>query len=589
MASLGVRPRPARPERLGAFRILHGRGRFYAVPDFLDPLEKRDPWLLSTHPATLSAATWDELQERIRDFDAEVYQARQLGGFDGYNLIQKGDAVFAVPKTAGQVDVNLAEERRRTAAIQGHSREEVEEHLRRLKEARTVEFAGGLPIFLSTANCGRHPQFMHTAEPPPGYWFTSSAPRPKTDLNRWDKFLLWLLKRLVRIGKAVGSLVWMILVIFGFGPRVGLLARLRTFAAAVRMYFQLRRGGGRRGAVLSFIRSRHYTSQLLLGNHRGLVFLPSMPYTFGQNPWMIEVEDPTTLFHPHIQNGATCGLNIKESPYYSIVKTLLESDQCKGVITHIRSTARMITTLFGSDKIARKVFYAPLGVQLPARWQRHDGDPRTEEIHLLFINSWHQQTSNFFVRGGLDVLEAFAILHERYPQLRLTIRTNLPPLDPHYHRLVENGWVRVIHRFFEPDEMDALLSGSHIFLLPAARVHIVSLLQAMSYGLAVVASDGWGMEEYVTHERNGLIVKGRYGKVSWVDEETGFLREDYDSIFTADPVIVQGLVDSISRLVEDHELRRRLGRTARADVQNTYNLDNWNRGLKAALDAAMDS
>ena len=108
---------------------------------------------------------------------------------------------------------------------------------------------------------------------------------------------------------------------------------------------------------------------------------------------------------------------------------------------------------------------------------------------LLFINSWCQVPENFFVRGGLDVLEAFAILHKRYPQLRLTMRTALPSLADHYHRILEDGWVRVVHRYMTAEEMADLHAESHIFLLPAARVHIVSLLQAMSYGLAVVASD----------------------------------------------------------------------------------------------------
>src|SRR5262249_8279140 len=149
------------------------------------------------------------------------------------------------------------------------------------------------------------------------------------------------------------------------------------------------------------------------------------------------------------------------------------------------------------------------------------------------------------------------------PRLRLTLRTDLPGLDAHYHRIMETGWVRIIDRFLQPDEMENLLAGSHIFLLPAARVHILSLLQAMSHGLAVVTSDGWGIEEYVTNDRNGLIVKGRYGKTSWVDEEQHMLRENYEPTYRSDAAVVQGIVEAVSRLVEDRALRQRLGRTAR--------------------------
>jgi glycosyltransferase involved in cell wall biosynthesis len=265
------------------------------------------------------------------------------------------------------------------------------------------------------------------------------------------------------------------------------------------------------------------------------------------------------------------------------VKTLLESDQCKGIITHMKSTAQMVPTLFGSEKITNKVHYAPLGIKAPSRWQRHEVD-EPEQIHLIFINSWCQVPANFYVRGGLDVLEAFATLRVRYPQLRLTLRSSIPGLDDHYRRILEDGWVRVIERYMPGDEMSSLLAGSHIFLLPAARVHILSLLQAMSYGLAVVASDGWGIEEYVSHERNGLIVKGRYGKTSWADYEAGLLREVYEPTHTADPTVVEGIIEAVSRLVEDSALRRRLGRTAREDVQNTYTLEGWNRGLKDVFD-----
>src|SRR5262249_11913409 len=155
-----------------------------------------------------------------------------------------------------------------------------------------------------------------------------------------------------------------------------------------------------------------------------------------------------------------------------------------------------------------------------------------------------------------------------------------------YHRVLEGGWVRVITRYLPRATMEGLLRNTHIFLLPAARIHVVSILQAMSYGQVVVASDGWGIEEYVTDEQNGVIVKGPYGKASWMDEKTGLLRENYRPMHRSDPVVVQGLVEALSRLAEDRTLRGRLGRQARRDVETTYSLESWNRGLKVALDKA---
>jgi glycosyltransferase involved in cell wall biosynthesis len=584
---LGPRPRTHIPAVYKGFHLLRTHGRLYTFPAELcpEPEDFLDSGLLYTHPAVLSAGTLDEVLALIDGRQAPV-PPRVVGRYQGYDLVSHGGAVHGVPRSAGPVDLGLPEDRRRAGVISGAGREEVEAGIRAAAAAAPVEFAGWLPIFEFSGNCGRHPQFTHTGEPPPGYRFTCSAPARRWP-SRWVRKLGGLLGAAWRAVCRLPTLLNPFLAPFRPDRRVGLRARLRVLAAIARLVFALLRRGCRPWAVLRFLQSRHFQSQLLVARHRGLVFLTSMPYTYGQDPWVLEIEDPTTLFYPLIQNGQTSDLEIRESPYFPIVKALLESEQCRGIVTHMRSTARLVPTLFGSEAIRRKVSYAPLGVRLPARWQRHDERDEEDTINLLFINSWCQVPANFYVRGGLDVLEAFAILRERYPQLRLTLRTSLPALDDHFHRIIESGWVRVINRFLSAEEMAELHAGSHIFLLPAARVHIVSLLQAMSYGLAVVASDGWGIEEYLDHERNGLVVGGRYGKTSWADEEAGQLREDYQPMYTSDPEVVGGLVEAVSRLVEDRRLRARLGRAARADVEAKYNLAQWNLALKAAFDRAL--
>jgi glycosyltransferase involved in cell wall biosynthesis len=585
---LGLRERVDFPESYKAFRLYRALGRVYGFPPFLEPDETLHGGKLLSHPAALNTATVDEMRSLIDHFDFAAYEPEVVDSYEGYDLVRHRGALYGVPQSAGAVNLNLEDDRQRAGVIGGSTFEDIRERIRAACEAVPVEFAGWLPVYEFSGNCGTHPQFTHAADPPPGYRFTRSSPPHPRRRTLWGRAI-----RRLEVGVERG-LWWLSLaarlvvgVLRGSPPGVTRRGRLRVLGAAAGLFFRLLGRGAGALAALRFLKSRNFRSQTMLADYRGLVFYTSMPYTFGQNPWVVEIEDPTTLFYPLIQNGRTLDLRIRESPYFPIVKALLESEQCRGVLTHMKSTAELVPTLFGSDAIARKVFYAPLGVKIPQRWQRHDDRGDAEEINLLFINSWCQEAGNFYVRGGLDVLEAFAILHERYPQLRLTLRTALPSLHDHYLRIIEQGWVRVISRFLSAEEMAALHADSHIFLLPAARVHIVSLLQAMSYGLAVVASNGWGVEEYLDHERNGLVVKGRYGKSSWADREAGLLRENYETMYTSDPEVVQGIVEAVSRLVEDRELRRRLGRAARHDVETHYSLERWNQGLKEALDRAL--
>ena len=46
-------------------------------------------------------------------------------------------------------------------------------------------------------------------------------------------------------------------------------------------------------------------------------------------------------------------------------------------------------------------------------------------------------------------------------------------------------------------------------MLPSARIHIVSLLEAMAYGMTLITCNGWGVEEYVQNGYNAIIVAGR--------------------------------------------------------------------------------
>jgi glycosyltransferase involved in cell wall biosynthesis len=560
-------------------------GFVYAVPPFLDPEELVVRRKLCSHPDVVSASTLELLKVKI-DEGARPCQPEVLGSYEGYRLVQQRGVVYGIPMSAGRVDLSLEEDCRRARLIHGESCLEVIERIRGLREAVPIEFAGWLPIFEFSGNCGQHPQFAHTAEPPAGYSFTCSSPPGHLDPTADPQRAGRLLRGASRILTGLWWFARPFVAVVRSCSQFKLRDQIRVLAAIMGLFVILLRKGAKLRAIFRFLQSRHFHSQLLLAHYRGPVFLTSMPYTYGQNPWVVEIEDPTTLFYPLIQNGETAELSIPDSPYFPIIKTLLEADACKGILTHMRSTAKMVAALFASEIIRKKIHYTPLGVKLPERWQRHEED-ETEPLDLLFINSWCQVPANFFVRGGLDVLEAFAILHRRFPRLRLTMRTDLPPLDDHYLRIIDSNWVRLIDRFLPDLEMDALLAESHIFLLPSARVHIVSLLQAMSYGLAVVSSDGWGIQEYLAHERNGLIVEGRYGRTSWTDEKVGMLREDYEPMYTADPRVVAGLVEAVSRLVQDRKLRKRLGRSAREDVRTTYNLENWNGGLKRALDQAL--
>jgi glycosyltransferase involved in cell wall biosynthesis len=412
-----------------------------------------------------------------------------------------------------------------------------------------VEYVGWLPIFRAFGDCGRHPQFEHIRTPPDGIRFSVSRPR---------SILACVKRTLSRMPSAVGAELRLMRRCYSFGARIP--------------------------AILVFLMTRGFLSQLLVPKGR-LLYLPSVPYTYGQQPWIIEIEDPTTLFYPFLLNGHTAAADPVHSPFFRVIKCLLESDNCRGIITHVKSTADNLSKLFSSETLAAKVTYVPMGVNLPPLLKRK-ADRLT--FNLLFTASWHQDPRSFIFRGGLDVIEAFAVLTEKYPNLRLTLRTALPSSLSTVHKgFVRAGHVTVMDKFLPQEEWSNVWRSTDAYLLPAARIHVLSILEAMSHGLPVIVSDGWGIEEYVTHTVNGLVVKGRYSRASWVDYETGALKEDYSQLLQPDPSVVKGIIDAVSALIEDPALCNRLGEAARQTVEKHHTIETWNQGLGTVLRKAI--
>jgi glycosyltransferase involved in cell wall biosynthesis len=199
----------------------------------------------------------------------------------------------------------------------------------------------------------------------------------------------------------------------------------------------------------------------------------------------------------------------------------------------------------------------------------------------------HQASTGFYLRGGLDVLEAYSVIFSKHAHLRLILRSKLPQdLNQRYRQIIERCNVQVIDQFLSEDEMEALFASADIYVLPSARLHVVSILQAMASGLTIVVTDGWGMGEYTSHGRNGLIVPGRYGTCSWMDSN-GILRENYQPLFSADPVVTNGLVEVLSSLIKDAGMRRNLGDAGLSDIETRFSIERWNRDLAKAFDKAL--
>lgn len=148
-------------------------------------------------------------------------------------------------------------------------------------------------------------------------------------------------------------------------------------------------------------------------------------------------------------------------------------------------------------------------------------------------------------KGHADVLEAVALLVSRYPQLRYWI-VGQGPEELELKKVVARLGLLPYVRFWglRSDVAD-ILTASDIFVLASRdrEGQGVAILQAMAYGVPVVATDVGGIPEVVQHGQNGRLVKPR------------------------DP---RGLADALLGLMHDRETRVRLSHAGRETFEELF-------------------
>lgn len=255
------------------------------------------------------------------------------------------------------------------------------------------------------------------------------------------------------------------------------------------------------------------------------------PMTVGQRPYILLFDLIASLFQPFLpfNNMLVDGAR---SSWYRLLRAWLESPYCVGIYSPYAGAAALLGAFFDSRCIESKTamvdHLAPdtdrlrssgVAVSRPARGDR----PPT----LLFSASAVDAASKFMLRGGVYAIATFRALAERFPDLRLVIRSPLPPsLDPELATFVlSHPRITVIERPLDDAEYLGLFASADLFLSPSAALYMNSTLNAMRFGAVPVVSDVFGADELIRHGRNGVLVP--LGAATRIDVARGVLEQDF--------------------------------------------------------------
>ena len=238
----------------------------------------------------------------------------------------------------------------------------------------------------------------------------------------------------------------------------------------------------------------------------------------------------------HLHSGAFYDfyMNSSERQKQVIRNTFYKADKVIVLADEWRET---LANMF-DETILGKIVVLHNAVTLP-----ENPSPDYSNTQMIFLGNLSRE------KGVYDMLESIKLLKEKicdyFPVLHVC---GGGTADNYVTRCIELGISDcvIFHGWINPQQKDELLRKCSVFLLPSYHEGLpMSMLEAMSYGLAVIVSEVGGIPSVVHNMDNGLLVQ---------------------------PGDIKCLTDAINMLLSNQEIKRRLGENALRSIRDGFDI-----------------
>ena len=291
-----------------------------------------------------------------------------------------------------------------------------------------------------------------------------------------------------------------------------------------------------------------------------------------KKPWIVDFEMASSF----------TGLNwnsLKNPLTKWWIKRYLSSPYCKKIIPYSNAAKKNLLDWIDCSKFKDK-----LEVVHPAYHTTKIKRKPSEKITISFICRTSPDPLDFYTKGGHDLLKAFEILNKRYENIYLKIKGSIPK---HLQKNLKN--VTFTEENFSREKFcEEFLYKPDIYVQPTlVDTFAIAIIEAMSTGLPVVATDMFAMSEIITEGYNGFLIKTNIHWDRYVKFDPKYKQFNKDAT-KYHPEMIKDLVKKLSLLIENKNLRKKMGQNAFKTVKTgKFSIRERNKKLRKIYDEAL--
>ncbi len=292
-----------------------------------------------------------------------------------------------------------------------------------------------------------------------------------------------------------------------------------------------------------------------------------------EKPWVVDLEFVNAL-------AGYCNINLVKN----LISKKLRSRECKAILPWSKWGANTVLNSMDCTGFKDKIKVVRYTVS-PKNIERV---PKKSGIRMLFLGSINQcGRMRERYKGLYENVEAFIQIQDKYDDLELVIRSSVTPEVR--ARVSKYPNIKIIDSQLSYEQLEELYRSTDVFPHIGYEAMNLSTLEAMSYGIPVIATNLYNIPEAITHMKNGMLI-------DLPDSTLLYTKNGSPNEYSNPPIntmkkfrsaVIEKTKDCMRMLIEDSSLRQNIGREAAQTIKSgEFSIEHKNSILKEIFDEA---